>query len=195
MIRSPDLPRLDPVLIESLDDDLRKTIEAAISTTTGATNLYLTLARHSGLTRRYLPFAGKLLAAGKLSVRSRELAILRTAWVCGSAYEWGQHERIALDCGMGLDEIRSVATSSPDDWNDAADRSLLTACDELVTAHCVSPSTWDDLITHYGEVGTVELAMLVGNYAMLAGLLNSVGVAREEGVPGLPVSAPEEGMS
>jgi len=43
-----------------------------------------------GLFRKWMPFAGKLLA-GKLPARDRELLILRTAWHCRSPYEWGQH--------------------------------------------------------------------------------------------------------
>ena len=33
----------------------------------------------------------------------------------------------------------------------------------------------------------VELPLLVGSYAMLAGFLNSAGIQREEGVEGFPV--------
>lgn len=195
MTAPPGSPRLQPALLTALDDDLRDRIEAAISATTGAANLYLTLARHPGLARRYLPFAGKLLPAGKLPVRARELGILRTAWRCGSGYEWGQHERIAQRCGLSMAEIQTVATPSPDDRFDARDRCLLAACDELVAHHCVAPGTWEELIAHYGDVGTIELIMLVGNYAMLAGLLNSVGVCREPGVPDLPATNMPEGAT
>ena len=186
MARPAGSPRLETVPIQALDDDLRDRITAAISTTAGATNLYLTLARHPGLARRYLPFAGKLLPAGKLPVRARELAILRTAWRCGSDYEWGQHERIAQDCGISWNEIQCVVMPSPSDVFDQPDRCVLVACDELVAQHRVSAGTWEDLVGYYEDIGTIELIMLVGNYVMLAGLLNSVGVAREPGVPGLP---------
>lgn len=186
MVGPPSKPRLEAVPIQSLDDDLRERISAAISATTGAANLYLTLARHPGLARRYLPFAGKLLPAGRLPGRARELAILRTAWRSECDYEWGQHERIARDCGLAQQEIQSVMLPLFNEMFDGADRSVLTACDELMSAHSVSDNTWDNLVRYYGEVETIELIMLVGNYAMLAGLLNSVGVVREPGVPGLP---------
>jgi 4-carboxymuconolactone decarboxylase len=53
-------------------------------------NIFTTLVRAEGLTRRWLPFGGRLLN-GKLPARDRELLILRTAWNCRAEYEWAQH--------------------------------------------------------------------------------------------------------
>jgi alkylhydroperoxidase family enzyme len=63
---------------------------------------------------------------------------------------------------------------------------LLTAADELHTDACLSDATWTALAEHYDTQQLVEVPMLVGHYHMVAFALNSLGVQREHGVPGLP---------
>lgn len=178
--------RIEPADPESLDPDLRDVVRAATTATMGAGNLYGILARNPGLARRYLAFSGKLFTRGKLEPRTREIAILRTAWRCGSDYEWGQHERIAQELGLSGDEVRAVAEEVPDARWSSFDRAVMAACDELVAVHCIGDRTWAELCRELDDARMIELVMLVGNYVMLAGLLASAGAEREEGVSGLP---------
>ena len=68
----------------------------------------MTLARHRGLFRRWLWFAGGLMPGGRLSRRDTELVILRVAHNAGSEYEWGHHERIGRRVGLSAEEIARV---------------------------------------------------------------------------------------
>jgi len=179
-------PRIPPVPAQGNRPDVQALIDQATASTGGAQNVFLTMAHHPGLLRRYLPFAGKLLNGGKLPARDRELVILRTAWLCRSDYEWGQHVRIGRDAGLDDDEIARVV-HGPDapGWT-PGEAALLRACDELVTRHRVEPSTWAELEGRYDRRQLLELTVLPGSYAMLAAMLNTVGVEREAGVEGLP---------
>src|SRR5436305_789613 len=56
--------------------------------------IFTTLARHRGLFRRWLWFAGGLMPGGRLPRRESELVILRVAHNMGSEYEWSHHERL-----------------------------------------------------------------------------------------------------
>jgi len=150
-----------------------------------AVNIFTTLVRHPGLFRRWMPFAGKLLA-GKLPARDRELLILRTAFRCRSAYEWGQHVRLAKAAEISDEEIDRIATGPEARGWDAFDRTLLTAVDELHDDACIADATWSALSARYDERQVIEVPMLVGQYHMVAFALNSLGVQREPGVPGLP---------
>jgi 4-carboxymuconolactone decarboxylase len=181
----PSTPRIPPLRDEDADEQTSALLEEVRLPNAQAINIFATLVRHPGLYRRWMPFAGKLLA-GKLPNRDRELLILRSAWRCASSYEWGQHVRIATDAGISADEIDRVA-SGPDapGW-DAFDRALLTAVDELHDDACITDRTWDALAARYDERQMIELPMLVGQYHMLAFALNSLGVQRESGVPDLP---------
>ena len=59
------------------------------------------------------------------------------------------------------------------------------AADELIVEHCLSDSTWSALAESYSPEQLLELTMLAGQYAMLAGLLRSAGVQTEVPLPAL----------
>jgi alkylhydroperoxidase family enzyme len=185
MAPRPDKPRIPPLPADERDEQAQELLGGVGTPTFPASNIFDTLVRHPGLFRKWLPFGGKLLA-GKLPARDRELLILRTGWHCRSEYEWGQHVLIARRAGITDEEIAQV-THGPDaaGWNDF-ERALLTAADELHGDACITDATWAALAERYDERQMIEVPMLVGHYHMVAFTLNSLGVQREEGVPGLP---------
>ena len=51
-----------------------------------------------------------------LSLRHRELLILRTTARCGAEYEWGVHVQVfAAKAGLSAGQVRSVTAGQPDD--------------------------------------------------------------------------------
>jgi 4-carboxymuconolactone decarboxylase len=178
-------PRIAPLPPTGNPPDVQQVIDFARPTQDAPANIFLTIANHPGLMRRYVPFGGKLLLTGKLPPRDRELAILRTAWLCRSDYEWGQHVRIGLDAGLTDDEIARVPAGPGGGWS-TEDAAVLRAADELVADHRLSDATWAALAARYDDQQMIEMTLLPGNYAMLAGMLNSIGVEREAGVAGFP---------
>lgn len=148
-----------------------------------ALHLFRTLAHNPALLKSWLRFGGQLLYRSTLPARERELVILRTAMLCGSDYEWGQHVRLAREAGLDDDEIRAVAQRPiSEDWNDS-DAGLLRAVDELVLDHDLSDETWAHLSSRYDDAQLVELTMLPGHYAMLAAALRSMRVRTEVPLP------------
>jgi 4-carboxymuconolactone decarboxylase len=178
-----DGPRIPPLRAGELTDEQRELIGGGA---TPPLNIFLTLARYPGLLRKWLPFGGKLLAGGKLSPRDRELVILRSAFRCNARYEWAQHVAIAGAAGLSTEEIRRVAAGpGAAGWSDA-DATLLRAVDELRDDDCIGERTWDALAARYATEQLIEIPMLAGHYAMLAGVLNSLGVQPETAdLPGL----------
>jgi len=147
-------------------------------------NVFGTLLHHPGLFRRWLPFANHILGKSTLTVRDRELLILRTAWRVRSEYEWGQHVLIARNAGMSDADI-AVARSAPNaDGLENRDQLLLAATDELLADTFVTDSTWVGLADFYSTQQILDIVFTVGQYNMLAMALNSLGVQRDEGVPG-----------
>jgi 4-carboxymuconolactone decarboxylase len=178
----PSKPRLAPLTPDEMTDDQR---ELAGGSNMGTLNIFATLVRAPGLFRRWAPFGGKLLQGGKLSGRDREIVILRTAIRCDAAYEWGQHVSIARDAGLSDDEILRVAEGpSASGWT-AHEVALITAVDELRDDVCLSDATWKALTETYSDEQMIELLMLSGHYALLAGVLNSCGVQPEGPLPAL----------
>ena len=180
-------PRIPPVSDRaSLPPDIQQLLDAAVTGTSGADNIYLTLANHPGLMRRYLPFSAKLVLLSKLDPRLRELVILRTGWLAKSEYEWGQHARIARQVGVTDEEIKRVPAGPDDPGWSADDAMVLRATDELVTNYRISEPTWQALAARFDNRVMIELSLLAGHYVMVAGFLNTIGVEREPGVEGFP---------
>jgi 4-carboxymuconolactone decarboxylase len=186
--------RISPLPEDQWDDEVRSILDVRMAGTDvrlGDNNIFTTLARHQGLFRVWLRFAGWLLGRGVLPARERELLILRTGYNCGSPYEWGQHVRLSEQLGIDRETIVRVA-EGPDvpGWS-PADATLLRAADELHESAKVSPETWARLGEHYDERGLIEITMLVGNYHLVAFALNSLEVELDEGLEGLPGGASE----
>jgi alkylhydroperoxidase family enzyme len=188
MTQRPQTPRIPPLPAGERDEQTQELLSGADGLTGPASNIFDTLVRHPGLFRKWLPFGGKLLA-GKLPPRDRELLILRTGWHCRSESEWGQHVLIARSAGVSDAEIARVAEGADAQGWDTFERVLLTAADQLHEDACLSDATWAALSERYDERQLIEVPMLVGHYHMVAFTLNSLGVQREEGVPGLPEGA------
>jgi alkylhydroperoxidase family enzyme len=185
VIARPTRPRIAPLPPDEHDDEVRELLEGVAAPGGFASNIFATLVRHPGLFRRWLPFGGKLLS-GRIPARERELVILRTAWLCRSDYEWGQHDLIARSVGLADDEIRRVRTGPDAEGWDATERMLLRATDELHADACIADQTWAALAAHYDVKQLIELPMLVGHYHLVAYTLNSLGVQLEAGLEGLP---------
>lgn len=120
-----------------------------------------------------------------LDPRSRELLILRTGWLCGAPYQWGEHVIVAKREGMTSDEIERVtAGSEAEDWSER-DRAILRAAEELHAQAMIRDETWDALRDHFGERELVEIPLVVGHYHMTAFLQNSVRIPLNANNPGL----------
>lgn len=159
--RVPPLPRAE-----------RDERQAALVAAAGAEfGVYTTLVRHTELFADLLPFGQRLLGKSTVEVRERELLILRTAWRCRAEYVWAHHVGAVSDA----DRVALV--------DEGAGEVLLRAADELVALHRVSDGVWRELAERYSTEQVIEICLLVGQYVMLAGALNSLGVQLEDGFP------------
>lgn len=131
------------------------------------------------LLRPFLAFNMRLMPFGKLRRRQTEMVILRVAAVCESEYEWRQHVQIGRRAGLTDEEIDLIARDPVADVFSDDDRSLLAATNELLDRREITDETWRDLREFLNHARIFELCMLVGNYAMLAGALNTFGVSLE----------------
>jgi 4-carboxymuconolactone decarboxylase len=170
--------RLAPLEAADLDDDTRPLLspDGPFPGATGL-NWFATIARHPGLYRKFLPFAGKLTFGGRLPARDREVLVLRTAWLCRAGYEWAHHLHAAREAGMSADEIAVIAGGHPDAAGD--DGPLLRAADELHEHRALSDATWTALRERYGDRELIEVVFLCGTYQLVAMAMSAFGVALE----------------
>lgn len=151
-----------------------------------ALHVFTTLARHPLLLKRFNALGGLFLVHGELPARERELVVLRTAWSCGSVYEWGQHVLLGRRAALTEQEIAQVARPLPDVRWPADDAALLEFVDELLASSDVSESRWSVQRARWTDAQLVELVMLPAFYRMLAGFLNAFAVQPEDSLPGWP---------
>lgn len=137
-------------------------------------NVFTTLARHRGLFRRWLFFAGGMMPFGSLPRQDTELIILRVAHNCRSAYELEQHERIARQVGLSDAEV-ARAGGHPGEWPDRQ-ALLLRVADALHADRDLPDALWTQLRAELDERQCIELLLLIGHYEMLAMTLNSLRV-------------------
>jgi AhpD family alkylhydroperoxidase len=183
-------PRIAPGTrrdIGPLNFALTRAIGAA--TGGGPPNLFTTLARHRGLFRRWLLFAGGLMPGGKLPRADTELVILRVAHNTSCEYEWRHHERIARLAGLAAEDVeRARLAPSTEGWS-VRQAAILRAADELHADGQLSDEVWDELRPLLSDRELIELCLLVGHYEMLAMTLNSLRVEPDPAPRGRPTRA------
>lgn len=156
--------------VPPLPPEERDERQAALIAAAGAEfGVYTTLVRHTDLFADLLPFGQRLLAKSTLEPRDRELLILRVAWRCGAPYVWAHHEKAVTEA-----DLAALV-------DDAACEVLLRAADELVAGHRLGDEVWQELAERYSTTQMIEICLLAGQYVMLAGTLNSLGVQLEDG--------------
>jgi 4-carboxymuconolactone decarboxylase len=125
-----------------------------------------TFMHHPELAKNFLAFNNYQLQRGSLSVRWRELAILRVAHLRQSAYEWGQHVRMALEGDITTDEIDQLARGN--DGFEGIDRLILEATDELLTDGRIGDVVLGRINDSLDTRQVMDLVFIVGTYNMLA---------------------------
>ncbi|GAB3714611.1 carboxymuconolactone decarboxylase family protein [Nocardiopsis oceani] len=170
-------PRIPPLALDEMDAEQRRLARL------GADTVIQVLARTPELMQASSALGGFLLAQGKLPARLRELVILRVALRCDAPYEWANHLPAALGAGASEAEVDALSDSAAR-WA-PADDAVLRAVDEICDDVFVSDRTWADLSATHDDPEVIELLFLVGYYRMMAGFLNSAGVAVKADQPGL----------
>jgi AhpD family alkylhydroperoxidase len=179
--RRPDHPRVLPGTRADLG-----AVNAAVCRVaawrfrTPVLNVFTTLGRHRRLFRAWLRFAARLMPYGTLARADAELVILRVAVDCGSDYEWDQHVRLARGAGLTDEQIERVGAGADAPGWSPHQQALLRAADQLSTERTLDEAVWARLRESYDEHQLIELCLLVGHYAMLAGTLNALGVQPEQ---------------
>ena len=131
----------------------------------------------------FYPFSmlgGSLLTRGKLDAKLREIAILRTAKVSHSVYEWTQHVPIAK--AVGVSEAQVAAMDHPERATcfNELESLVIKFTDEVARNVKGSPATVAELKKHMGTAEIVELVLSIGFWGMVARLLETTEVDLED---------------
>jgi alkylhydroperoxidase family enzyme len=171
-----------PPYPETVQEDLSKLMPGGLEPIA----LFRTLAKNPRVLRRFR--RGVLLDPGSITLRQRELVILRTTALAGAEYEWGVHvqffgslARFDADCLYASVWLGpSAACWKPDE------ALLIRACDELHATARLSDGLWAELRAIFAEEQLLELLVLAGLYRTISYVVNGTGVALERAAPRFP---------
>lgn len=139
-------------------------------------NILGLLAHHPELARAYHTFNGHVLFGTTLSLRQRELLILRVAALRDAEYEWLQHKVVGGDIGLTSDEIDRAAEGPDAAGWDPFEAALVRAADELLADACLTDETYDALAGELGPQQLLDLVFTVGTYDLLAMAMRTFGL-------------------
>lgn len=144
-----------------------------------------TIAHLPGLYAAHSSVGLHLLQAGTLSIRERELGILRIAWLVQAPYEWGEHVLVARRVGFTDEDIKAVIAGPTEGPLNSHETAILQAVDELYIDAMISDATWDQLSTNWTTQQLMEFPVLIGQYQAVAYYQNSLKLRLHKGNEGL----------
>jgi alkylhydroperoxidase family enzyme len=141
-------------------------------------NLYRALANHPAIIGAWTEFSNTLRNGTRTPRALRELVILRGAQLTRSSYEWAQHLRMARRAGVREPQILALGAWRNSAEFDAREKAALALAD-AVTAGSVSDEVYREVTQHFDHQDYVELAVTAAFYAMVARVLDALGVELE----------------
>ena len=145
--------------------------------------MFRVLARDGRLLQRYFNGAVSYLDPSHVTLRQREVFLLRVTGLCKCEYEWGLRVHF-FGAAAKLTEAQLAATvaesSQHADWTDE-DRLLLRPAEELHSTCTISDALWNDLAPVFSNEAILQLLLMAGHYRTTAYIANSLRFPLEAG--------------
>jgi alkylhydroperoxidase family enzyme len=143
--------------------------------------LFTVLARDERLLQRFIGGAVSYLQPSHVTIRQREVLLLRITARCHCAYEWGMRVHyFAAEAGLSDAQLRASVHGGCDDPSWApADRLLVRLADELHDTVSISDGLWPELRAAFTEEAILQLVMMAGYYRTVAYIANGVRLPLE----------------
>jgi len=110
---------------------------------------------------------------GVLKPRDYEVAILVAAREFDQQYEWSGHEMGARNAKVPDAVIDAIKYDKPAEGLSDRDTLLITFARDSFHGHRIGSDLYAKTVQAFGKQGTLELATIIGDYAMAAIMLNA----------------------
>ena len=124
-----------------------------------------------------------------LDARVRELVTCAVARHVSNQFEWAMHAPLARKAGVSEATIEALRQGARPRALPADEETALDFTRELLQTHGVSDPTYAAALQAFGEQGLVELATLIGYFAMVSWVMNVARTPAAAGAPGPGLSA------
>jgi 4-carboxymuconolactone decarboxylase len=108
-----------------------------------------------------------------VEARYYEVAIMHAAWEFEQPYEWSAHEGAARRVGVPEAVIDTIKYDREPVGLSDKDTVIIRFGRALFRDHKVSSELYADVVEHFGEQGMVDLATIMGDYAMVGLVLTA----------------------
>ena len=149
--------------------------------------LYRTFARHTRMAGPRQLQSGHINGKTTLSLREKDMTIVRISWLNGSDYPWAEHVISLRKEGASDDEIRRLSSPGNGGWN-AKEGALVRAIDEIYAENRISDETWKTLKENYNDNQIFDLLVAATGYQMTSMVSNSFAVQLDSGMERMPGS-------
>ena len=133
---------------------------------------FLPLLRSPALLDRVAKTGEYLRFESVLDARVRELATCAVARHVSNQFEWTMHAPLAVKAGVSAEAVEALRLGARPRDLKADEEAALDFTHELLRTHGTSDPTYAAALSAFGEQGVVELATLVGYFAMVSWLMN-----------------------
>jgi len=181
------VPRIKPVPESQWTAEQRELIKPMMQNGTPA-NLYTTMLNHPKLYGPRRLFGSYLQRESLLPPKTRELIIMRTAWLIRTEYEWAHHVPLSKQASLSDEEIARIAKGPQAAGWSEEHAAVLQAVDELRREAFITDATWAKLKKHYDMKQLIEIIYTSGGYTMTGLAINSFGLQIEDGYTRFPRS-------
>ena len=166
--------RMPPIAADKLTDAQKKAIEE-FKTARGndISGPFVPLLRSPEVMTRARAMGDYLRFRSALPPRLSEFVILMTARKWTQNYEWNAHAPLALKGGLKPEIVDAIAEGRRPAQMARDEQVLYDLVDELQRDQSVSDPTYANAIAAVGEQGLIDAVALVGQYTMLAMVLNT----------------------
>jgi alkylhydroperoxidase family enzyme len=148
-----------------------------------ASNTLGCLAYHPDLAQAWFSFNGHILYGTTLSLRQREILVLRIAAVRRSQYLWAQHLVHKQEADLTDEDIARIAFGPGAPFLEPLEQAMLAAVDELIGRGRISDPTWAALAARLDEKQILDVIFTVGCYDTLAWMYDSLQLDLETDLP------------
>jgi alkylhydroperoxidase family enzyme len=140
-------------------------------------------AHHPDLAQSWLTFNGHILYGTTLTLRQREILVLRVAAVLDSPFAWAQHLVHQDEAGLSDRDIQRIAFGPNAPFLGPLEAAMIRSVDELIAGGTISGATWDVLAAHLDEQQLLDLIFTVGCYTVLTWMTDTIGLEIDPDLP------------
>jgi 4-carboxymuconolactone decarboxylase len=152
----------------------------------GTRGPFLVWLRSPGLCEKVEALGAYCRFESSLDPRLRELSLLIAARHWDAQYSWNAHVGKAAELGVAQESLTALAENREPAFARPDEAAVYRFSAQILGGHFVSDATFAAALAELGEQGVVDLIGSLGNFSMLAMLLNACQVDLQPVEPPFP---------